>query len=66
MGHQYHGNWSGGDVIAFDKQNFMISMRTEGANRGLMGLADVYAHDFGKNLDEAMKVFSQGIKIIPI
>lgn len=33
----------------------MISMRTAGVERGLMGLADVYAPDFLKKLDEAMK-----------
>lgn len=49
------GNWSAGDVISMNKKAFMISMRTAGVERGLMGLADVYAPDFLKNLDEAMK-----------
>jgi hypothetical protein len=49
------GNWSSGDVISMNKKAFMISMRTAGVERGLMGLADVYAPDFLKKLDEAMK-----------
>lgn len=49
------GNWSGGDVIGANRQNFMVSMRTAGVERGLMGLADVYAPDFRSKLDEAMK-----------
>ena len=49
------GNWSGADVIALNKKAFMTSMRTAGVERGLMGLADVYAPDFLKKLDEAMK-----------
>lgn len=48
------GNWSSGDVIAMNKKAFMISMRTAGVERGLMGLADVYAPDFLEKLDEAM------------
>ena len=48
------GNWSSGDVIAMNKKAFMISMRTAGVERALMGLADVYAPDFLKKLDEAM------------
>jgi hypothetical protein len=49
------GNWSGGDVIAMNKKAFMISMHTAGVESGLMGLADVYAPDFLKKLDDAMK-----------
>jgi len=49
------GNWSDGEVISMNKKAFMISMRTAGVERGLMGLADVYAPDFLKNLDEAMQ-----------
>jgi hypothetical protein len=49
------GNWSGADVIALNKKAFMTSMRTAGVERGLMGLADVYAPDFLSKLDEAMK-----------
>lgn len=49
------GNWSSGDVIAMNRKAFMISMRTAGVERSLMGLADVYAPDFLKKLDEAMK-----------
>jgi hypothetical protein len=49
------GNWSSNDVISMNKKAFMISMRTAGVERGLMGLADVYAPDFLKKLDEAMK-----------
>lgn len=49
------GNWSGADVIALNKKAFMTSMRTAGVERGLMGIADVYAPDFLSKLDEAMK-----------
>lgn len=48
------GNWSSTDVMGMNKKAFMISMRTAGVERGLMGLADVYAPDFLKKLDEAM------------
>lgn len=51
------GNWSGADIIAMDRKNFMVSMRTAGVERGLMGMADVYAPDFKSKLDEAMKSF---------
>ncbi len=40
------GNWSSGDVIAMNRKNFMVTMRTAGMERGLMGIADVYAPDF--------------------
>jgi hypothetical protein len=49
------GNWSSGDVIAMNKKAFMISMRTAGIERGLMGLADVYAPEFSKKLDLSMQ-----------
>lgn len=48
-------NWSSGEVIALNKKAFIVSMRTAGVERGLMGLADIYAPDFLTNLDEAMK-----------
>jgi len=48
-------NWSSGDVMAMNKKSFIVSMRTAGVERGLMGLADVYAPDFKTNLDEALK-----------
>ncbi len=49
------GNWSSGEVIAMNRKAFMVTMRTAGVDRGLMGLADVYAPDFREKLDEAMK-----------
>ena len=48
------GNWSSGEVIAMNRKAFMVSMRTAGVERGLMGLADVYAPDFREKLDEAL------------
>ena len=49
------GNWSGAEVIAMNKKNFMVSMRPAGVERGLMGLADVYSADFQSKMDEAIK-----------
>ncbi|HEX2967461.1 MAG TPA: hypothetical protein VHO46_00035 [Bacteroidales bacterium] len=49
------GNWSSGEIIAMNKKNFMVTMRTAGMERGLMGIADVYAPDFKTKLDEAIK-----------
>jgi hypothetical protein len=48
------GNWSSAEVIGMDRKAFMVSMRTAGVERGLMGLADVYASDFREKLDEAL------------
>jgi hypothetical protein len=49
------GNWSSAEIINMNMKNFMVSMRTAGMERGLMGLADVYAPDFNKNMDESIK-----------
>lgn len=49
------GNWSGADVIAMNRKAFMVSFRTAGVERGLMGLADVYGPDFKQRMDEAIK-----------
>ena len=49
------GNWSSAEIISMNKKNFMVSMRTAGVERGLMGLADVYAPDYRTKLDEALK-----------
>ncbi len=51
------GNWSSGEIMAMNRKAFMVTMRTAGMERGLMGLADVYAPDFREKLDEAMKGF---------
>lgn len=59
------GNWSSGDIIGMNRKNFMVSMRTAGVERGLMGLADVYAPDFKKMLDEAIKNSVEGFKDNP-
>ena len=48
------GNWSSAEVIAMNQKAFMVSMRTAGVERRLMGLADVYAADFREKLDEAL------------
>lgn len=47
-------NWSDPNVIALNRKAFMISMRTGVMERGLMGLADVYAPDFRAKLNEAL------------
>ena len=49
------GNWSSGEVTAMNRKAFMVTMRTAGVERELMGFADVYAPDFREKLDEAMK-----------
>jgi hypothetical protein len=48
------GNWSGNEIISMNQKAFMVSMRTAGVERGLMGLADVYAPDFRNRLEEAL------------
>ena len=49
------GNWSGAEIISMNRKGFMVSMRTAGVERKLMGLADVCAPDFANKLDEALK-----------
>jgi hypothetical protein len=49
------GNWSSGEISSMNKKAIMTSMRTAGVERGLMGLADVYAPDFKSRTDEALK-----------
>jgi hypothetical protein len=51
------GNWSDGEIMAMNRKAFMVTMRTAGVERGLMGFADVYAPDFREKLEEAMKGF---------
>lgn len=51
------GNWSSQEITAMNRKAFMVTMRTAGVERGLMGLADVYAPGFREKLDEAMKNF---------
>lgn len=48
-------NWSSADVISLNRKAFIVSMRTAGVERGLMGLADVYAPDFKSRLDESLR-----------
>lgn len=48
------GNWSSGEIMAMNKKAYMLSMRTAGMERGLMGLADVYAPDFRTRMEESL------------
>ncbi len=48
------GNWSSSEIMSMNKKAYMLTMRTAGMERNLMGLADVYAPDFRKNLEEAL------------
>jgi len=49
------GNWSSGEITGMNRKNFMVTMRTAGMERALMGIADVYAPDFKARLEEAIK-----------
>lgn len=48
------GNWSSGDVMNANRKAYMLSMRTAGVQRDLMGLADVYSDTFYADLDSAL------------
>jgi hypothetical protein len=48
-------NWSRRDVYARNRKAFTLQMRGIGIEDELMGLADVYAPDFGEMVDEAVR-----------
>jgi hypothetical protein len=48
-------NWSSKDVYDRNRKAFTLQMRGIGIEGGLMGLADVYAPDFGDKIDEAVR-----------
>ncbi len=48
------GNWSDSRVMERNRKPYMLSMRTYGVDRRLMGLADVYEPDYQKKMDEAI------------
>ncbi len=48
-------NWSGRDVYQLNRKAFILQMRGIGIEEGLMGLADVYAPDFERSIDSAVR-----------
>ena len=48
-------NWSGRDVYDSNRKAFTLQFRDIGIEGELMGLADVYAPDFGERVDRAVK-----------
>ncbi len=50
-------NWSSADVYRLNKKAYTLGLRNLGIDGSLMGLADVYAPDFQKGLDESMATY---------
>jgi hypothetical protein len=48
-------NWSSAAVYGLNKKAYMLGLPGVRVERGLMGLADVYAPDFKTNLEKGMK-----------
>lgn len=58
-------NWSSAEVYGLNKKAFMLQLRGVRIERGLMGLADVYAPDFVSTIDEGLKESVQQYKDNP-
>ena len=50
-------NWSSKEVIDMNKKPFTLQLYGLGMNKGVMGLADVYASDFQTRIEEAVEQY---------
>lgn len=59
------GNWSAGELMDAGRKAFMVTLRTAGVQRDLMGLADVYGAGFETELDRAVATTTERYKDNP-